>query len=204
MPACALSPDLIRRAVELHGHWCPGLALGIRAAEWALAELGGSVDEEVVAVVETDMCAVDAVQALVGCTLGKGNLLHRDYGKRAFSFYRRRDGRAARLLARPGALGEAGETLARLQEKRQEGGLTPSEEALWSETRDQASRAILEGDLETLFEVGAPLEPLPAPARIAPSLSCASCGEPVMVGRLLRSEGRDLCIPCARGQGSAS
>ncbi len=44
---------------------CPGLAMGIRAAEIALVEIGAhSMDEEVVAVVETDMCAIDAIQYL--------------------------------------------------------------------------------------------------------------------------------------------
>jgi formylmethanofuran dehydrogenase subunit E len=43
-------------ASRFHGHVCPGLAIGVRAAEVALEEIGPhSRDEEVVAVVETDM-----------------------------------------------------------------------------------------------------------------------------------------------------
>ncbi len=94
--------DMIEKVVDFHGHMCPGLAMGIRAAEVALNEVGPhSRDEEVVAVVETDMCAVDAIQFLVGCTFGKGNLVHRDYGKNAYTFVRRSDGRAIRVSARP-------------------------------------------------------------------------------------------------------
>ena len=38
------------RIIEFHGHLCAGLALGIRAAEVALEEIGAhSADEEVVA-----------------------------------------------------------------------------------------------------------------------------------------------------------
>ena len=85
---------------------CPGLAMGIRAAEVALEEIGPhSADEEVAAVVETDMCAVDAIQFLTGCTFGKGNLVHRDHGKSAFTFQRRSDGRAVRVSALPRAWG---------------------------------------------------------------------------------------------------
>lgn len=41
---------------RFHGHMCPGLAMGIRAAEIALQEIGPHArDEEVVAIVETDM-----------------------------------------------------------------------------------------------------------------------------------------------------
>jgi hypothetical protein len=54
---------------------CPGLAFGIRAAEAALAEIGPqSEDEELVGIAETDMCAVDAIQFMTGCTFGKGSI----------------------------------------------------------------------------------------------------------------------------------
>ena len=98
--------ETLERVVEFHGHMCPGLALGVRAAEVALAEIGPhSQDEEVVAIVETDMCGVDAVQFLTGCTFGKGNLVHRDHGKNAYTFVRRSDGRAVRVSGRPDAFG---------------------------------------------------------------------------------------------------
>ncbi len=45
--------------------------MGVRAAEVALEEIGAhSADEEVVAIAETDMCGVDAIQFLTGCTFG--------------------------------------------------------------------------------------------------------------------------------------
>jgi formylmethanofuran dehydrogenase subunit E len=91
---------LQQKAVNFHGHMCPGLAMGIKAAEIGLAEFGQDGDEDIVAIVETDMCGVDAIQALMGCTFGKGNLIYRDYGKMAFSFYRRSDGKSVRLVTR--------------------------------------------------------------------------------------------------------
>ena len=42
---------------------------------------------------------------LTGCTFGKGNLIFRDYGKNAFTFIRRDDGKAIRVLTRPTAWG---------------------------------------------------------------------------------------------------
>jgi formylmethanofuran dehydrogenase subunit E len=88
-----------------HGHICPGLTMGMQAASIALREIGPhSKDEEVVAVVETDMCGVDAIQYMTGCTFGKGNLIHRDWGKNAYTFFRRSDGRAVRIVGRPGCV----------------------------------------------------------------------------------------------------
>ncbi|MFZ0451830.1 MAG: formylmethanofuran dehydrogenase subunit E family protein [Desulfatiglandaceae bacterium] len=59
--ATSISPELVKDTTEFHGHWCPGLAIGIRAAEWALKEFGHDGDEDVVVVAETDMCGVDAL-----------------------------------------------------------------------------------------------------------------------------------------------
>ncbi|MGI9120370.1 MAG: FmdE family protein, partial [Acidimicrobiales bacterium] len=93
-----IDADTMARVVDFHGHMCAGLAMGIRAAEVALDQVGAhAADEEVVAVVETDMCGVDAIQFLTGCTFGKGNLVHRDHGKNAYTFIRRSDGRAVRV-----------------------------------------------------------------------------------------------------------
>ncbi len=51
------------------------------------------------------MCGVDAVQFLTGCTFGKGNLVHRDHRKNAYTFIRRSDGKAVRVSTRSGGWG---------------------------------------------------------------------------------------------------
>ncbi len=49
-----VDPETVDRIVGFHGHMCPGLAMGIQAAQIALRELGPhSQDEEIVAAVET-------------------------------------------------------------------------------------------------------------------------------------------------------
>ncbi len=51
-----MEETIVHQIQEFHGHMCPGLAIGIRAGEIALEEIGKHAkDEEVVAVVETDM-----------------------------------------------------------------------------------------------------------------------------------------------------
>lgn len=59
------------------------------------------------AIVETDMCGVDTIQFMTGCTFGKGNLVHRDHGKNAYTFVRRSDGRAVRVSIRADAVKRA-------------------------------------------------------------------------------------------------
>lgn len=62
------------QVVTFHGHLCMDIALGYRVAKTALHELSCErpQDEELLAVVETDSCSVDAIQAVTGCTFGKG------------------------------------------------------------------------------------------------------------------------------------
>ena len=191
-----MDPEIINQTIAFHGHWCPGLAIGIRAAQWALEEMGKASDEEIVAVVETDMCGVDAIQFLTGCTFGKGNLIHKDFGKNAFTFYRRRDGKSARLVGRPDMYGEDGAKLRGFFRKMQEGGLSEEEGQAFQETRERISRHIMESDLDKIFEIKPPTEPAPKKARILNSLICASCGEPVMETRTRRFQDQVLCIPC--------
>jgi formylmethanofuran dehydrogenase subunit E len=194
-----LSPEDIARAQDFHGHMCPGLTIGLRAAEYARRELGltagGVPDEEVVAVVETDMCAVDALQALLGCTFGKGNLIHRDHGKVAFSFYRRKDGKAFRLLfAPPGDPDD--EERAELKRRAQAVGLDDQARARSEALRAARIQALLAAPLESLFELQPAAGPVPARARLLESVVCEACGETVMETRARLFLGQTLCLPC--------
>lgn len=85
---------------KFHGHVCPGLTIGYMAARAGTQELcvDRDIDEELVTIVENDACGVDAVQVVTGCTIGKGNLIYRDYGKQAFTFICRDSGKAVRVV----------------------------------------------------------------------------------------------------------
>jgi formylmethanofuran dehydrogenase subunit E len=192
-----ITEEMVQQTQAFHGHMCPGLAIGIRAAEVALREIGPhSQDEEVVAVVETDMCGVDAIQFLTGCTFGKGNLIHLDYGKSGFTFCRRSDGKAIRLVARPGGGRPPDPEWQRLRDKSGRQGLTPEEEARFKVLHQARCNQILATPLDQLFEVKEPQVKLPRPARIMDSVSCEECGELTMETRTRRFRGRTLCIPC--------
>ena len=75
------------RCVAFHGHECGGLTIGYKAAEYAiqLLNLNFSQDEQVVCIAENDACGIDAIQVMLGCSVGKGNLLFRMRGKQAFN-----------------------------------------------------------------------------------------------------------------------
>lgn len=186
----------IDRIVEFHGHMCPGLAMGVLAARIALEEIGPhAADEEVVAVAETDMCAVDAVQFLTGCTFGKGNLVHRDWGKNAFTFYRRSDGRAIRVAARPGAI-ERDPEQTELLDRIRAGEAGEEEAQRLAELRLARARRVLEMEPTDVYTVEQFVGDPPPRARIHATLLCDGCGEGVMETRIRLYDGRQLCLPC--------
>ena len=191
-----IDEETLDRVVEFHGHLCPGLAMGAAAAQIALREIGPHAkDEEVVAVVETDMCGVDAIQFLTGCTFGKGNLIHLDVGKNAYSFFRRSDGRAIRIKARPDAWQRDPEHSA-LFAKVRSGSATDAERARFQELHVSQSHKVLALDPDSLYSFTEIDAAPPRKARIHTSITCAECGEAAMETRVRRLDGRDLCQPC--------
>ena len=98
-----IQSELWDKAAAFHGHVCGGLTIGYQAAIYAikLLDLDFSEDEEVVCITENDACGVDAIQVVLGCSVGKGNLLFHMRGKQAFSFYNRKTGKSVRLVLKP-------------------------------------------------------------------------------------------------------
>ena len=189
-------------SARFHGHVCPGLAIGYRVADKAMELLGAARphDEELVAVVENDTCAVDAVQVVTGCTFGKGNLVFRDYGKGVFSFFSREKNRAFRITYRsfPSLPDAEGARLEHLKAKIHfENAASRSERQEYGELREKLIQAILSSRAEDLLFWQPLDEEPPNPARIRPSIVCDRCGEQVMETRVRKVNGRSLCIPCS-------
>lgn len=193
---CSIKNDIIDKTIAFHGHSCPGLVIGIRAAELALQRLGHAEGKDLVAVVETDMCGVDAIQFVTGCTFGKGNLIHKDYGKMAFSFYDRSKNTGFRAVLRPDISGDLGSELRRLAKKVEDGTANEEEHARLKNLRGELQERYMNADLEKMFIVTEPSHPVPKPARILQSLRCEACGEMTMESRTRRFDGKTLCLPC--------
>ena len=172
---------LWEKCVAFHGHECGGLTIGYKAALYALklldvskgdsSESQGCVskDEELVCIAENDACGIDAIQVILGCSVGKGNLLFHMRGKQAFSFYNRRNGKSVRLVLRP----------------RPEG-MTRAESFAYY----QALKP------EEMFEVKDTKLALPKGAKIFRAMACSRCGE-ITSENMIRIQGDEiLCLDC--------
>lgn len=170
-----LNESLWDRAVAFHGHTCPGLAIGFKACEGAIAQLGldasklPAFDEEIVCVTENDACGVDAIQSILGCTYGKSNLIPRLRGKMAFSFFIRNTCRSVRLV------------------------LTAERQGL---TREEFQSYLLKTPYDRLFAIERPLYELPEQARLFASQKCSLCGEMTAEYGLRVQNGALVCLDC--------
>lgn len=167
-----MNQALWEKAVAFHGHECPGLAIGFKACQAAMEKLGlrPSEDEEIVCVTENDACGVDAIQAVLSCTLGKGNLLYRGTGKRAYSFFDRKGNQKLRMHFKA--------------ENRQ--GLGRSE---WQ-------AYVLNAPVDELFDFSEPQFDLPEEAQIFATIICESCGEGAAEHKIHLQGGKKLCLDC--------
>lgn len=159
------------RAALLHGHKCPGLAIGVRAAAEAkrILKIEDIQEKGICCAAECRGCCLDGIQVVLGCTAGKGSLFVLPLGKTAFSVYRQSTGESLRLVQRelPGAL-----------------------------SRAEKTEFILTAPIESVFSVGAPRRGAPRGDKRGESGVCAVCGEATDVSALTERDGRLVCGDC--------
>lgn len=159
------------KCAAFHGHVCGGLTIGYKAAQYAirLLDLTFSDDEEVVCIAENDACGVDAIQVMLGCSIGKGNLLFHMRGKQAFSVYNRKTGKAVRLVLKPKPEGPRKEDSLQYYQSREP---------------------------EELFDVKPVVLALPEKARLFDSYRCDCCGEVTGANWIRLAGEKKLCLDC--------
>lgn len=165
--------ELWNKVVAFHGHECGGLTIGYKVCLYAmeLLDLHFSKDEDVVCIAENDSCSVDAVQVLLGCSVGKGNLLFHIRGKQAFSFYHRTTGKSVRLVLKP-----------------KPEGMTKAESFAYYQNMEPSQ----------MFDVKEATIRIPEHARLFDSYTCECCGEVTGANWIRIQDGKKLCLDCCQ------
>lgn len=163
--------QLWEKCIAFHGHECGGLAIGYKAALYAidLLDLKFSSDEQVVCISENDACGVDAIQVILGCSIGKGDLLFHITGKQAFSFYNRTTKKSVRLI---------------LKNKPHD------------MTREESFKYYQSLEPKDMFDTMDTKIELPEQARIFDSYICHSCGETTGANWIHLQGDQKLCVDC--------
>lgn len=192
---------LLRKAGELHGHFCSYLAYGVKAGYLAVKELGikNMGMEEVVAIVETNNCFSDGIQIVTGCTFGNNSLIFKDVGKTAATIAKR-DGEAVRIVLDPAyeesvkdEYREANELWEKIVVRRIEA--TRKEQERMMELFAEMAFKELRKPAEKMFRITKMRIELPDYAPIFESAVCSICGEKTY--KPLIRDGKPVCVECA-------
>ena len=171
-----------------HSHLCPRQVLGARIGLAGAAVLGLDLprqDKRLLAILETDGCFADGVEAATGCTVGHRTLRIEDYGKIAATFIDVQAGRAFRLAPQ--------------QNIRQQAYAHAEGEARHYFAQLQAYQVMPDVELLTIQSVQLKKAVADVISRAGVRANCEACGEEIINEREILVGGRVLCQACAFG-----
>lgn len=181
--------ELLRASAERHQHLCPRQVLGVRMGLLGGRWLGIPVpqhDKRLLAIVETDGCAADAISVATGCWIGRRTMRVIDFGKVAATFVDTQTRRSVRIAPKAGVR-EHALTFARGAETRWQSQLLGYQRMSDDELLD-AQEVTLAFPLETLL------------GKDGYRVNCQLCGEEILNRREIFKNGLTMCGTCA-GQG---
>jgi formylmethanofuran dehydrogenase subunit E len=195
-----IGADELAAAQYFHGHKCPAMPQGLRAGHLAMDVLGvkrARGGGELRAIVETgdhhfSGCFVDGVMYATGCTVGKGNLVQKRFGKFAVTLVDTNTRRAVRVSAR----------YERMQQcltmdffKLRAQGVPPYD--LDPQVVEPLIVDVLTTPWEQVFAVQTfenyPYDKVP---EVFEAVQCAGCGELVVASYATPYQDRPYCRPC--------
>jgi tRNA-Thr(GGU) m(6)t(6)A37 methyltransferase TsaA len=188
---------LLLEAGRLHGHFCPGLALGVISSAYAMKRISVSNDgmEKVLAITETNNCMSDGIQYVTGCTFGNNALVFKDFGKNAFTLTKR-DGKGLRVKVRNDyrdRISSEDQEFFELFDKVVKKRLgTEDEEARFKLLSQKAAFNLIKLSFDDIFLVENVSVEIPGYAPIHDSIICKNCLENTMQTRIKAG----FCLNC--------
>lgn len=193
--------QLMIKAGQLHGHFCPGLAMGVMAATFAMNEMKVKSDgmEDLLAITETNNCFSDGVQFVTACSFGNNSLVYKDLGKTAFTLTTR-NGNGIRICSKH----ESQELIKNrfpefntyYQKVVAEQDHRPENIAKFKKVALHRAFGTLNFDFDALFTVQLIHTEIPSYAQIHESVICSQCGESVMKPRTIEKNNEYFCYKC--------
>ena len=195
-----LDKDLLEFGQKFHGHKCPAVPMGLRAALAAMKKLGveRAPDGQLMALIELDedhrgTCFADGVQVATGCTLGKGNIKKLHYGKWGLTLIDKKNKKAVRVSLKAEAMKKNMESeFAKLRSSGAPASKVPAEVV------DPLVEIVSNAPDEALLNIG---EVFDYDWQDAPhtfeSVVCEACGEMTVTRNARVKGGKVVCIPCS-------
>ncbi len=190
-----MTNEQFEMAMAFHGHKCPAMPLGFRAAEAAMNALGvkRAQDKELYIISETGKghaagCFLDGMMSATGCTYGKSNIEKKYYNKMAFTLIDVKKKKAVRVRLKDDFLDKMLKSPFVNQRKQ---GVPPQD--VPSEIANPLVEKVMSIP-EEMFLVVSDVsdDDFPKGKGCFETELCSKCGERVFVNKL--TDG--VCVPC--------
>ena len=193
-----LANSALKRVVDFHGHVCPELALGSKFCEFVQHLLDENVldDDSFTVLAENSTSALDAIQILLGVTVGNQRLMVMDYGKHNYTLYCRHKDEGWSFRMKAMKFGDE-EDYHRLENKIISNDAFLDDIVTFQKLIDERVHRIFALSPEELFI----LEPTRCGRQLSNESTslytvCAKCGQQVLAVRCIERQDRVLCLPC--------
>jgi formylmethanofuran dehydrogenase subunit E len=192
--------DFFDLGLKFHGHKCPAMPLGLKAACAAMNTLGveRAKDKELMLLAETADnhaagCFVDGLMTVTGCTYGKSNIKKLYYGKMAFTLIDIRNKKAVRVSLKPKFFEKMLESPFIAERKK---GIAPQD--VDPKIADPLIERVLNLKNEEFLDISPVFdyEYKKVPGVMEADF-CDVCNEAVFIDKLKFIDGKQVCIPCS-------
>ncbi len=191
--------ELFQVGLAFHGHKCPAMPLGLRAAIEAMKVLGveRAQDKELYVISETGKghaagCFLDGIMTATGCTYGKSNIEKLYYNKMAFTLIDVVKGKAVRVSLKPPFVKNM--LASPFVQERKKG--TPPQDVN-PEIVNPLIDNVLSIPVEKFLDIG-PVKDYKFEKKkgVFDTRACVICGEQVFIDKLEKTDKGEVCLGC--------
>lgn len=189
----------LKRVVDFHGHLCPDLVLGCKLCEYAekLFSQGGDLNGGISVIAENCTSSLDAIQIILGTTVGNQRLQVMDFGKHNYTLLSKKAETGFRLSLKKQHFSDE-EEYRGIEQKIMNNQVVMEDVVQFQKLLDDRVRYLLGLVPEDIFSVKH-VESVTPPFEMPDTfLQCSVCGDPVLESRKIEHQDQTYCIPCFR------
>ena len=186
-----------KRIVDFHGHLCPDLVLGGKLCVYiqSLPSKNGHGNGGMSIIAENCSSALDAIQIMLGATVGNQRLQIMDFGKHNYTLLSQNRENGLRFSLRRQRYGD--EIIYNALEQKIINNQVVLDEVIrfqgLLDARVKHLMALLPEELFDVAEVESMQRPVEEPGVY---LTCDHCGQQVLKNRVIYHHGKTYCMPC--------
>lgn len=187
----------LKRIADFHGHVCPDLVLGSKLCDYIQKLLPSNKPDNGIAAIISENCtsALDAIQILLGATLGNQRLKVMDYGKHNYTVIPKSASTSFRLILNIQIFEDENE-YNRLASKMLDNTILMDEVVQLQILLDERVKHLLKQPPESLYRIESTEKKQQLPEVPSVYLTCCRCSEQVLHSHAVHYKSATYCSRC--------